>query len=145
MKGLSLLGLVLLGACAAEKATGPGLAVGDLAGSWTVMRWQRVSEANTAERADVLPNAGTASLEVTAAGEFNLTVVVPGQGTSSETGTLAISGDSLTYDGQNDAVLFRITGGGDAMAWRALETELNDVNNDRVPEDTNEEVEYARR
>ncbi|MGH2524648.1 MAG: hypothetical protein ACRDH2_19245 [Anaerolineales bacterium] len=145
MTRVTLLAALLLSACAADKAAGPGLTVADLAGTWAVTRWQRLNAANPNEREDVLPTGGTASLVINRTGAFSFTVVIPGQGTFTETGTLSIKGDTLTYDGENDEVLFRITRRGDPMGWRALEPELNDVNNDGVPEDSIEEVEFVRR
>ncbi len=144
MKYLGLVAALVLGGCGSDGITGGQRTVAALAGTWSMSRFELMNAVDTTQRINPLPSGTTATLTVTSAGGFTFTVAIPGGGPSSETGTLSLRGDTLTYDGEGDEVAFLLVLEGNAMTWRALERELFDMNGDGVPEETYTEVAFVR-
>ena len=145
MKYLGLIVALVLAGCGSDGITGGQRTVAALAGTWSMSRFELVNAADSTERVNPLPGGTSGTLTVTSAGAFSFTVAIPGGGTSTETGTLSLRGDTLTYDGEGDELAFLLVFKGNTMTWRALETELFDLNGDGVPEETYTEVAFVRR
>ena len=143
-KHLTLVAALVLGACGGDGITGGQRTVAALAGTWSMSRFELMNAADTTQRINPLPGGTSATLSVTATGAFTFTVTIPGGGVSTETGTLRLRGDTLTYDGEGDEVAFLLVLKRNTMTWRAVERELFDMNGDGVPEETYTEVAFAR-
>jgi len=144
LKYLGLIAAFGLVGCGSDGITGGQRTVADLAGTWSMSRFELMNAVDTTQRINPLQDGTSATLTVTAAGAFTFTVTIPAGGTATETGTLRLRGDTLTYDGEGDEVAFRLVLKGNTMAWRALERELFDMNGDGLPEETYTEVTFVR-
>ena len=144
MKYLGLVAALVLGGCGSDAITGGQRTVAALAGTWSMSRFELVNAADPTERVNPLPGGTSATLTVTSAGAFTFTVVISGGGSSTESGTLRLHGDTLTYDGEGDELAFLLVLNGNTMTWHALEPELFDLNGDGVPEQTYTEVAFVR-
>ena len=144
MKPFAPLIILALGACASGDVAGSKLTVADLVGNWTVTRDQRINAADTTQRLDILAPGTVITLTVSAGGVFTVRIVLPDGSTFADSGTLAVSGDTLTYNGSNDEVLVRLVLSGRTMTWRTFETELYDMNGDGTPEETYVHIIFAR-
>ena len=172
MRGVLLLA-TQLGACGSDNVVGPK-GVKDLAGTWAVTRWELINTLDAMQRVSVLPAGDGALLEISPVGSFTFTIaslslgvivvqrgtltihgdtltytvttttVTPAFGAAAGTGTLAVRGDQSTYDAEANEVLFVVELTGAVMSWRALEPTLIDINDDGVPDQTVEELAFAR-
>jgi hypothetical protein len=144
MKYLGLIAALVLGGCGGDGITGGQRTVAALQGTWSMTRFQLVNAADSTDRVDPLPSGTSGILTVTSAGAFTFTVGIPGDVSRTETGSLSLRGDTLTYDGEGDEVAFLLVLTGNSMTWRALEAELFDLNGDGVPEETYTRVTFVR-
>lgn len=139
-----LVGALLLSACATDGITGGKPTVAGPGGHVEDDRVELVNAADPTQRADILPSGARGTLTVSRAGAFMFTIVLPNGDSATESGTLSLSGDTLTYNDEGDELLYLLTLESGTMTWRALETELYDLNGDGVPEETYLEVVFVR-
>ena len=154
-----LLVAALVTACGSDSVLGPHLTVGELAGSWSLTRWELINAANSAQRTDLMPVGGGAVLAMYAPGAFIFTIFIPDLGSLVvQRGTVTIRGDTLTYQVttttvtpypstvadagrlESDTVLFVMRLTGNVMSWRTIAIQPIDMDGDGVPEETVEEL-----
>jgi hypothetical protein len=93
----SILGVVVAAAAASGcGGDSTGTDVPDIVGSWNVTRFEFVSKANAATKADLTTLGATANLVFAANKTFTLTANVPGQGVDVSTGTYVVTATTLT-------------------------------------------------
>ncbi len=141
MGRLFLTALVAAAACGGDGGTSPSTS---LTGTWDITLWERADIASPT-RDDLLADGYSGAISIGSSGAFTLDVTFPDGSSGSETGTITVEGNTLTYDGQGDEVEYGLTLRSREMTWVARETELWDADDDGVPEETRETVGFTRR
>jgi len=133
-----LLAATVLVACGSEHRTGPEpvTTIAELAGHWTVTVWEYRRATGAPEPIDwVVTQQVTGMLVIQPSGVFDFVVTYPwGQG--HDYGQLALQGDVVYWDGENDEELVPFVLDGATLQLRWPETELVDIDQDGQPEDS---------
>lgn len=93
---LSLAALALIAGACDDDGTGPSPA--SLAGTWQATKVEYVEVANTANKVDIVPLGGTATLTLTEAGAFTAVSTFPGEAPFNAAGTWSVSSDVFTLN-----------------------------------------------
>ena len=135
----------LLSACGDGGGTGPNVdAIADLAGTWTITRWEYSLDSDPSLTADWVALIGlTGGLTIRPDGSFSVTPALPG-GFGIDDGQLSLDADSLYWDGNNDEEWVRFTLAGSRLTLWWPEVEVVDIDRDGQPEDVRLEVELRR-
>jgi hypothetical protein len=129
---------VLLVDCGSPKeATGPEpvATISDLADQWTLTAWEYRRATGTSEPIDWVHTQNlTGTLVIQPNGAFDLVVTFP-WGQQHDHGQLALQGDAVYWDGENDEELVSFLLAKASLELRWPETELVDIDQDGQPED----------
>jgi hypothetical protein len=147
---LTTMALCLLAACG-RTPTGPARAtLDDLTGRWILASWGYSDVATPTRTVDWVETRGlSGTLEIRSDGSFSVDPALPGGG-GRDHGTLAVRGDSLHWDGQNDeewlGLVFvdtrRFEDQAVILSWP--EEEVVDMDLDGTPERVRLVVRYRR-
>jgi hypothetical protein len=125
----------ILTACGDDNGTGSdGVTIFDLSGTWDVTTWEFTLVSDSSQKIDWVTLIGLeGTLTIDDDGNFIVTPMLPG-GFASDQGRLAVEGELLYWDGEDDEewVPFELNG---TLTVHWPEPEFVDMDQDGKPED----------
>ncbi len=131
----AILGALTVIAC--SDSSGPSaLSFAQLTGAWKLSRVDMLLASDTSVSQDVTAALGivSATLTINRDGSAVLVAEVAGQPSMSFTVTMTLRGDTLVYESSGSTYESTVRLAGRTMTWRAVKTNLWDMNGDGTPE-----------